>query len=79
MEAQQGITYAALNGTYTKIGRMVMVRGGFALSNKGSSTGSAYVQGCLLLFKAFRMQMQQRLEEQQIFQVLMDRRSCKPK
>jgi hypothetical protein len=40
-----GITYAALNGAYIKIGRMVMVRGGFALTNKGSSSGSAYVGG----------------------------------
>ena len=40
-----GITYGARNGAYIKIGRLVMVRGGFVLANKGTSSGTAYVSG----------------------------------
>jgi len=40
-----GITYAHRNGSYIKIGRVVIVRVGMLLSNKGSSTGTAVVSG----------------------------------
>jgi hypothetical protein len=40
-----GITYSGNNGIYTKIGRNVYFSFGIALSNKGSSTGSATIGG----------------------------------
>ena len=40
-----GITYGVRNGAYIKIGRLVMVRGGFVLTNKGTSSGTAYIGG----------------------------------
>ena len=40
-----GITYGNRIGRYVKIGKMVMVRGGFVLTNKGSSTGQSFVNG----------------------------------
>jgi len=40
-----GIVYDTNTGTYTKIGRQVTVNGLLALSNKGSSTGSAFLTG----------------------------------
>ena len=40
-----GITYAGRGGIYTKIGRNVYYSFGIALSNKGSSTGSALIGG----------------------------------
>jgi hypothetical protein len=43
--ASVGVTYNGNTGTYTKIGRQVTVSGYIALSNKGSSTGSARVTG----------------------------------
>lgn len=43
--AAVGVTYAANTLTYTKAGRLVHLHGGFALSNKGSSTGPAQLSG----------------------------------
>jgi hypothetical protein len=44
--ASAGITYdASTLATYTKIGRQVTVNGFVALTNKGSSTGSARITG----------------------------------
>jgi hypothetical protein len=40
-----GITTATNTGRYTKIGRQVTVSGNLSLSNKGSSTGIAEIQG----------------------------------
>jgi len=40
-----GITYTAQVGTYTRIGRMVLAQFNVALSNKGSSTGTASITG----------------------------------
>ncbi len=40
-----GITYGSREGTYVKVGRMVYIRMGMILSNKGSSSGSAVVTG----------------------------------
>jgi hypothetical protein len=40
-----GITYSNRNGSYTKIGKVVVVRVGVLLSNKGSSTGTAAITG----------------------------------
>ena len=40
-----GIAYSSNTGTYTKIGRQVTVNGYIALSNKGSSTGTAALTG----------------------------------
>jgi hypothetical protein len=40
-----GITYADRNGSYTKMGRIVIARVWIFLSNKGSATGSANVTG----------------------------------
>jgi hypothetical protein len=40
-----GITYSAQQGNYTRIGRVVFVNIYIALSNKGSSTGSAQITG----------------------------------
>lgn len=40
-----GITYDAQNCIYTKVGRVVTVSGGIAMSNKGSSTGIAKITG----------------------------------
>lgn len=40
-----GLTHSAQEGTYTKIGRQVFVRGSLTLSAKGSSTGQARVTG----------------------------------
>ncbi|MHB8053669.1 MAG: hypothetical protein ACYDH3_00230 [Candidatus Aminicenantales bacterium] len=40
-----GITYAAQNGNYLKIGRLVAIDGYMALANKGSSTGAAKITG----------------------------------
>jgi hypothetical protein len=38
-----GITYNNNSGTYVKIGKVVTLRVGFYLSNKGSSTGTAFL------------------------------------
>ena len=44
--ASVGVTYdASTSATYTKIGRQVTVNGFVALTNKGSSTGSARITG----------------------------------
>jgi len=43
--ASVGVTTAYNTGTYTKIGRQVTVNGYLALSNKGSSTGTAKITG----------------------------------
>jgi hypothetical protein len=43
--AAVGVTTSANTGTYTKIGRQVTVNGYLALTNKGSSTGSATITG----------------------------------
>jgi hypothetical protein len=43
--ASVGATYTNNTGTYTKIGRQVIVNGYLLLSNKGSSTGSARITG----------------------------------
>jgi hypothetical protein len=43
--ASVGVTTDANTGSYTKIGRQVTVNGFLALSNKGSSTGSAKITG----------------------------------
>jgi hypothetical protein len=43
--AKVGMTYSVQSGTYTKIGKLVYIIGLIALSNKGSSTGDAIVQG----------------------------------
>lgn len=40
-----GITYTGQNCLYTKVGRVVTISGGIALSNKGSSTGNAKITG----------------------------------
>lgn len=40
-----GITYASRSGKYTKIGRQVSVTGYILLTSKGSSTGSASIEG----------------------------------
>jgi hypothetical protein len=40
-----GITYGAQYGFYTRIGRQVYVNGYVALTNKGSSTGTATITG----------------------------------
>lgn len=40
-----GLTHSAQEGTYTKIGRQVFVRGSLTLSARGSSTGQARVTG----------------------------------
>jgi len=40
-----GITYASRTATYTKIGRQVTVNGLIELSNKGTSTGAAKIEG----------------------------------
>jgi hypothetical protein len=40
-----GVTYSNNTGRYTKIGRQVSVVGYLALSNKGSSTGNATING----------------------------------
>lgn len=42
---QVGITYSSQVGRYTKIGRMVLLSFRVALSNKGSSTGAAQING----------------------------------
>lgn len=43
--ASVGVTYAAQNGAYTKIGRLVTGRFVLVLSSKGSSTGVADISG----------------------------------
>lgn len=43
--ASVGITYTEQFGTYTKIGNVVFILVEIILSNKGSSTGTAYVTG----------------------------------
>jgi len=43
--ASTGITYVAQTGRYSKIGNAVLVRGYFALSNKGSAAGNMTVAG----------------------------------
>jgi hypothetical protein len=43
--ASVGVTYTSNTGTYTKIGRQVMVNGIVVLSSKGSSTGDALLTG----------------------------------
>jgi hypothetical protein len=43
--ASVGVTTSANTGTYVKIGRQVTVNGYFLLTNKGSSTGIAYLTG----------------------------------
>jgi hypothetical protein len=43
--ASVGVTYANNTGTYTKVGRKVTAIGLMELSNKGSSTGSAFITG----------------------------------
>jgi hypothetical protein len=43
--ASVGVTYLNNSGTYTKVGRKVTVIGLMELSNKGSSTGSAFITG----------------------------------
>ena len=43
--ASVGVTYSDQQATYTKIGRQVTVNGYTALSNKGSSTGNAFITG----------------------------------
>ena len=40
-----GITYSSSGGLYTRVGRLVTCYCVIVLSNKGSSTGNAYVQG----------------------------------
>jgi hypothetical protein len=40
-----GLTYENRNGRYTKIGNVVYFTFGLVLTNKGSSTGAAYVEG----------------------------------
>lgn len=40
-----GLTYSRANGRYVKIGKVVYVTAGLALSNKGSSTGAAQITG----------------------------------
>lgn len=40
-----GITYTTQTGLYTKIGKLVYVRGSIVLSSKGTSTGSAAITG----------------------------------
>jgi len=40
-----GITYSYRQGSYTKIGNVVHIRGSMFLSNKGSSTGAARITG----------------------------------
>jgi len=40
-----GITYAFAGATYTKVGRKVTLNGYIALSNKGSATGNARIEG----------------------------------
>lgn len=40
-----GITYQYQNGTYVKIGKLVFISFRIELTNKGSSTGSAYITG----------------------------------
>jgi hypothetical protein len=40
-----GITYSTQQGTYTKIGRLVVARCRVTLSSKGSSTGAALIEG----------------------------------
>ena len=40
-----GLTYTARPGTWTRIGRLVLVRGQIALSAKGTSTGQSLVTG----------------------------------
>ena len=40
-----GVTYSGQQGTYTKVGRQVTCVGVFALTSKGSSTGSATITG----------------------------------
>jgi len=42
--ANAGLTYASRAGEYTKIGNVVIVRFGFSLSAKGSSTGSLRIE-----------------------------------
>ena len=43
--ASVGVTYSDQQATYTKIGRQVTVNGYIALSNKGISTGNAFITG----------------------------------
>jgi hypothetical protein len=43
--ASVGVTTSSNTGTYVKIGRQVTVNGYFLLTNKGSSTGIAYLTG----------------------------------
>lgn len=40
-----GITYSTQQGSYTKIGRLVFVRGRVILSDNGTSTGAALITG----------------------------------
>lgn len=40
-----GIVYSSRSGTYTRVGRLVHVQARVALSNKGTSTGTAAVTG----------------------------------
>lgn len=51
--AQVGITYASQSGMYTKIGRMVFLSFKVELSNKGSSTGAAQINGTPVTSSAF--------------------------
>jgi hypothetical protein len=44
-DAAVGMTYAAQEGSYEKVGRMVTVQFRITLSSKGSSTGNAYITG----------------------------------
>ena len=40
-----GMSINTRNGSYVKIGKLVMVRGGLVLSAKGSSTGQSHITG----------------------------------
>lgn len=51
-----GITYSFSGGSYTKIGNQVTLTGRFALTNKGSSTGSARITGLPFTPSAFGFQ-----------------------
>jgi hypothetical protein len=40
-----GISYITRNGIYVKVGKVVTLRGGFVLSNKGTATGQSFIGG----------------------------------
>lgn len=43
--ANTGITYSSRNGTYVKVGKLVIARCTFSLSSKGSASGAAEIYG----------------------------------